>query len=263
MPAKQQSSSPRRWTERFQVGSYWADRWGAVFPHVILQWLQEAAWHHAEVLGFGHSDLRARDSYWVLSRISLQLRERPSWGSTVELETWPTSAGRLMAFREFLLRDDTGAEWGRAVSGWLVLDATTGRPRNPEQFLEELQVPVSPGLGGDPPRKIRHVPENGPQEGQERRAAYSDLDPQDHVNNACYAAWMFDQLSPDWMAERRLTEMHLNFLKETRWNETVRVGHERVRKEGELELVRHAVWGENGRKACLMETEWAARTSEC
>lgn len=255
---ERQTSQPRKWRETFRIDSYWVDARGRLFPHVILQWFQEAAWRHAEALGFGHSHLKAKAAYWVLARLSIQLGPLPSWGEEIVLETWPIEPGRLMALREFSLCDPNGVEWGRAVSGWLILDAASGRPRHAAKFLEDLNVPVSPAQFGEGPRKLSAACSGSG--GMSRQAAYSDIDLQNHVNNARYAAWMFDESPADWLQEWRLQELHLNFLKETQLGETVRVRHERSWDEGLGQVSRHLVSDENDSPVCLMEARWSKAT---
>jgi len=109
----------------------------------------------------------------------------------LELETWPSSLGRLRAGREFRMTDAAGTVFLLGSSDWMVLDAQSRKP----QSLDELDM--SPytrpqRLLGD--KLPRHKPEGGGQELARFRIPLSALDANGHVNNTEYARFSYDAL---------------------------------------------------------------------
>ena len=62
---------------------------GKVYPHSMLNYIQDIAAEHAELLGFGREDLLASNRFWILSRLLAEFYRIPVWGETINLKTWP------------------------------------------------------------------------------------------------------------------------------------------------------------------------------
>src|SRR5437016_4491547 len=77
------------WTERIQIRSYDVDATRRATILSLFRYFLEAAWNHAESLGFGFTKLGAQGKFWVLSRVRLEVMRFPAWGDQVILRTWP------------------------------------------------------------------------------------------------------------------------------------------------------------------------------
>ena len=67
--------------------------------------IQDIAWEHAEILGFGFNDLQKKKQFWVLSRILVKINRRPKWGEKFKIETWPVGIDGLLALRDIKFTD--------------------------------------------------------------------------------------------------------------------------------------------------------------
>lgn len=260
------TSFPPTWHEVFDVGCYWADLSGHLFPHAMLQMMQESAWKHAEALRFGYSDLSRQSLLWVLSRLTADITRLPAWGESVRLETWPTGTRRLFAMREYCLYDENERELLRANSAWLVLDAERRRPQKPGPIIEAQGIPLNPGNYNESPAKLDAVcPESDLSDWRldtaTYRVRYSDIDVQRHVNSAKYLEWMLDTLPDDWLIRYRPRTITINFLRECGIGDTLSISGYLKHNERDTRTHHTARHDGDGKVACSVLADWHPRES--
>lgn len=169
-------------------------------------------------------------------------------------------------------------------------DETPGKVREPQGSEANRAPPAADGAKGAQPAaggdSIGETTEDigptnaHPAPGSEsatrhytQNVRYSDIDTQNHVNNARYVEWMLNALPDHWIGERRPREMSINFLRECVIGDEIDVVCEHSDIPAES---RHAVYhcpsdepseppatGTNRRKqaAALMSVRWQARKS--
>ena len=184
---------------------------------MVVDAMQEAAGRHAEKLGVGVRDLHAKGLTWVLARFHVQFKAIPKTGATVHIGTWPTGRHRLFAVRDFLLKNEAGAEILRATSAWALMNMETRRPArldphlpvftsHPERMVADDFSPLPPVRdGGDPTRFS---------------AVAVDIDINDHVNNTVYLDWALRAI-PDLARRQTPLAMEAAFLGEARLGDEV------------------------------------------
>ena len=77
-----------RYIHHLRAKSYHINRFGDVSTSFLFWYMQEIAWEHAKVMGFGFDDLREDELFWVLSRFYVRIDRRPRWTEEFTLETW-------------------------------------------------------------------------------------------------------------------------------------------------------------------------------
>ena len=202
------SAIQRIWRESFTVRAYEMDAAGCASPVLLCDYLQEAAGNHAHHLGFGIAALRRHGHTWMLSRLRVHLRRQPAWRETLTVETWPAGTrGRLIAVREFIVRDAVGAEVLRASSDWLYVDVASRRICRVPENLAPL-VPADRPLAL-PPSDGRTPEIETPSWSVILPVRRSDLDLNEHVNNVHYIEWLFEPLPAEFTGNRRVAEMDI------------------------------------------------------
>lgn len=222
--------------ERFTVRSYEVEPDGRLRIVVLLRMLQEAAWQHASVLGKGFTQREEGELFWVLSRLRLTMGRYPRWGERFTIRTFPVGTQRLFALREFVLLDDAEGVAGRASSAWLVVDGGRGRPVRPERVVADIVT--------SPPEYDRDLEREPPlpADSDALRAVgpspvrYHDIDQYRHVNNAAYLEWVLDAIDPRRPLSSQVSDLALDFLKETLLEDsyTVRLADEATRDRFEV-----------------------------
>jgi acyl-ACP thioesterase len=171
--------------------------------------------------GFGVDALN-RDNYsWVLSRIAFEFDSRPSEYTDYRILTWISDYGRALSTRNFELIDRAGVRFGRVVSQWCMIDLTERRAVDLRAVAEQHNAAiVDEASPAERPCKVPAA-EGEPQ--LTHRVAYSDIDFNRHVNTMRYIDLMLDVLPIERFAEDRPLRLDLNFIKESRYGDTLAV----------------------------------------
>jgi len=164
---------------------------GLLLPHVLAHFCQNIASDHADSLGFGFEQLKKRNQIWALVQFRLEIPRQPRYGMKLELETWPSSASRLRASREFRMADAAGNTCLLGSSDWMVLDAHSRRPQDISGLDMGPHLRLQRLLGDKLPRR---KPEGNGEELARIRVPISALDANGHVNNTEYLRLSYDAL---------------------------------------------------------------------
>ena len=214
-------------SERFRIRGYEIGPDHRVRLQNLCGYMEEAATLHAAELDFSVEELARRGLAWALARLWLEFDEWPDLGGEalkdeesgwLTVKTWPVSAERLQYRRDFLItwRERVLA---RAATDWVVLNLesrraermpdfiTALRPENPERVMEAGHLRL-PGQENAPELARFMVRE-------------SDIDRNNHVNNACFAEWLAESTPEAIRSSRRLQSLRILYRAEGRAGDTV------------------------------------------
>jgi acyl-ACP thioesterase len=185
----------------------------------VFDFFQEAANNHAEDLGVGREELEKKGHLWILSRMSVFMERRPEWNEALIMRTWPRGTAKLFAIRDYELVDGEGKAVVRGRSGWIIVDAKNRRPLRPEALAENLprnegRDALLDGAGAVPAAE-------GAVKVMERKASYTDLDMNGHVNNARYIEWIEDALNPELLYGAAQLRLDINYISEVKPGDTI------------------------------------------
>jgi acyl-ACP thioesterase len=188
-----------------------------------FDFFQEAAINHAEALGVGRDAMIKSGQIWVLSRLSVVWDRRPVWREALTVRSWPRGWEKLFALRDYDIRDAADVPVVRGRSCWIILDLEKRRPLRPQGIMETM--PLNEGLDAltGVPGAIASSLENGgrPEKVGERRAVYSDIDYNGHVNNTRYIQWIQDVMDTVLLERCERARLDINYLGEVKLGETV------------------------------------------
>jgi medium-chain acyl-[acyl-carrier-protein] hydrolase len=204
--------------ESFGVKSYNVDFQQKLKPSALLQFFQEIASNHAAALGAGYDALMARELFWALSRLKVEIKRMPGWGEIISIETWPCGTEGLLFRRDFVVSDENKNIIIRAVSGWLLVAVPTLRPQRPNQL--DIILPSCQGKKSLPnfPERITG---NTDHLVFSKTVAYNEIDQNLHVNNTRYLDWATDCFQFNHFKSHILSEYTLEFLSETHWGDEI------------------------------------------
>ncbi len=238
------------WTEQLRICSYDVDLTRRATSMCLCRYFLEAAWNHAEALGFGFSHLARQGKLWVLSRLALEVDRYPVWGSAVTLRTWPRGVKSVFALRDFEVADGAGTRLAAGSSAWLVLDAGSKRPQRPNRVLSGVaDLEGKAALGRDPEKLADD--ENG-EETLSAAVRYTDIDVNGHVNSGRYVGWILESYPLGFHREHCVRVLEVNYLGETLEGEVLSV---RGRQAGPG-VYRHSLARSSGDEVCRARLEW-------
>lgn len=205
--------------ETFLLRTSQCDFRGTWRPSAIFEAMQEASGMHSHLLGCGRDALIKQGYVWVLSRMEVQMKKYPVVGDTVTVETFPMSNRRWFFPRYFIFRNGQGDELGCSSSLWLLLDLETRKMAPPDKIVH--LIPDNSDLTAPMGLPSTVMEAEGEQSLFTRSPAYSDLDVNNHVNNARYVDWLCDALGYEELGKQTLRTICINYDAEVRPEQTV------------------------------------------
>jgi acyl-ACP thioesterase len=206
------------WSENCAVRFNAIDASDSLTLNAALDFFQEAAISHAQNLGVGREAMAQANQVWILSRMSVWVARRPRYGETVTVRTWPRGGEKLFALRDYDIR---GADTNPAIcarSCWIIIDIEKRRPVRPQSVMESM--PLNEGLDAlDAAVALAENPSL--QKTSERRALYTDMDYNGHVNNVSYIRWIEDAMDPALLETAKQMRLDINYLNEVVLNDLI------------------------------------------
>ncbi|TFG58951.1 MAG: hypothetical protein E4H36_14685 [Spirochaetales bacterium] len=204
------------------VMSYQADNQGRLSLSNLCNLLQEIAWNHANILGVGYEHLLKDNRFWVLIRMYVEIYAYPLWKDAISIRTWPKGAEAFMALRDFKVFGRDGSLAAAASSGWLILEKENKRPVRLDEFRKRVSLREGEHALEKKLLKIE-MPQGETIAEQRHTVAYSDIDVNNHVNNAKYVEWIMDAWYGLGAEQPAVAGIELNFLSEAFLGEEVSI----------------------------------------
>lgn len=162
----------------------------------LINYFQDCSTFQSEDLGLGLEYLKQKHLVWVLSSWQIVVDRYPKMGERVTIGTLPYEIKGFLGYRNFFMKEESGAYIARANSLWSLLNTETGRPAAVlEEMLKGYQL--SEKLDMDyAPRRIAI-----PGEGIVKEALVvkkHHLDTNHHVNNQQFIDMAMDYLPDDF-----------------------------------------------------------------
>lgn len=217
---------PPIWSDVYPIRSYDVDARGHLSVAALCNFMQDAAGCHAHALGVSIDQLHPLHLTWVLVRMRLRIDRDLAWRDRLRVQTWPAHQERLISQRDFLLFNETGAEVGRCVTSWVVMDLRRWRPQRLTALPRTLPNP-------DRPRALSTMPDKIAAPGDFSHQTLfqvgdRDLDRNGHVNNVRYIEWALETVPVHILNTRGLNDLEINFTGEALRGETIVAGCQAV-----------------------------------
>ncbi|MCB1120580.1 MAG: hypothetical protein KJT03_03450 [Verrucomicrobiae bacterium] len=168
-----------------RVGYYQVDLSHRIRLGFLFQLFQEAAIHHANQYEIGTRNMEARGESWILNRVALKLDRYPKLDEELTIQTWATSLKHFKGFREF--RVCSGGEViGKISTLWLYISMEKKAFTRLPFEVEETFPTRSDDIYFDNLDRLR-LPKPASESAATRvTLRYSDIDGNQHVNNAAF-----------------------------------------------------------------------------
>ena len=174
----------------------------------LENYLLEVAGLMADELGFGIQKLHPRGLTWILTRLSVEMYELPTYCQKVRFETWLESNVHMLSTRNYRIYSGDRLI-GQCKSVWAVLDMQK------REIVNCFDDPIFEGsVDGevlDMPRvRMTTIPE--PTGIVPHKVAYSFIDYNGHCNSCKYLQAMTDAYLPDYYGKG--VRLDINYSKE-------------------------------------------------
>jgi acyl-ACP thioesterase len=220
-------------------------------PHVLLNYLQDAAYGHANELGVSVFHLFEKGLTWVLSRYHIAVDKYPVVGEEVKVRTWVPSPPKRFYLREFEIVGESGDVLVRASSSWLLADIRTKQAVHGDISLGEFPVVPRRAVEDD----FGHLPAMEEHNQEERFCVrIGDLDLNRHVNHVVYIQWALESVPKEVLAKCRPVDIEVAYRGEAKKGEIVLARTQALDVENRFlhQLVRES----DGKELTRLRTEW-------
>ncbi len=204
--------------KEFSVRACETDHLGLMRLSAIFQVLQETAEMNAKRLGFSYDYVTENQEIWVLSRMHAKFTKVPKWQDPLKINTWPVGQNRIFGIRDYTIKLDDNLI-GTVTSSWVLIDLNKRRIKRMRNFPKSSINPVFDQIAQkvDLPNDLELI--------SKRVAQKSELDINNHVNNAIYFNWITDTMSLDLYNKYYISEITVNYQNETRLGEKIAIYH--------------------------------------
>jgi acyl-ACP thioesterase len=178
----------------------------------LFIFLQEIAWEHATLRGFGYDHLKALGQFWVLSKVKVLLYDYPQWNDELRIDTWSKTPELLTAYRDFEGYDTTCRRLFSATSAWHILSEGAYRPQRVDALKQSFVIPENKHAIAE---KLAKLPAPATTSATAlHKVLWSDIDVNMHVNNSRFVQWVIDSFPADFLLSHRVSEIEVNFLQQ-------------------------------------------------
>jgi len=234
-----------------QVMTYETGQTGAMTPSALIHLLQHTAGKHANELGWSVRGLHEAGLTWVLQRFYLEINRLPEDDTRFTIETRPSGADRILAYRDYRVMDEDGECLALATSSWVVMDLESRRPVAITDEIRELGSQFGPRYI-EAPKTRQQAFEPAP-DTPIFRVRKHDLDLNGHVNNVRYIEWALESVPNELFLSGNLRTLDITFKAECFFGDEIIS----AQRQADPETYEHTLLKASDQKVVsLLRTTW-------
>lgn len=186
----------------------------------LFGYLQDMATEHAIKLGVGRSSIQNKhEVIWVLIRVRVDIIRYPKLKEEITIETWPDQPNKIEFDRNFFIYDSNNNIIAKAVTTWVIIDFNTRKLKR--SSLIEVNFPES-GREKAINCELGKIKSKGNLNiNYKKTVGYSDIDINEHLNNAKYIDYIMDCFSLENHKKYFVKSIEVNYIREALPGETI------------------------------------------
>lgn len=250
----------RSWERRYSDGSFSLDC-GVYFnmcgPNKCLtlydlyKLFSDIAVEDFNTLGFSREFLAEHNMAILVSRTSFRIHKAPPENTVITIRTQEEKNEPLQFIRSYIVTSSTGEVLITGYSTWILIDIKARRILPIKKFDFNERPTIQREHDCLPCGKINS---DATELLDERVVKPGDIDSNGHVNNARYAAFLFDALPPK-ISRCNITDVRLNYAKEALLGQPLKI-YGKIDEAQHKVSVRGAVPAQdNGKETTSFEAE--------
>ena len=186
-----------------------------VNPAQIIKYFQDCLIFDSEQIGAGLDHLEAHKHIWVLTSWQVVINNYPGLGEDIVTGTWAYDFNAMYGYRNFILDLSDGKRAAYANSIWVLMDRDAGRPvKLTQEEISGYEVGKKIDMAYEP-RRIK-LPKIWIEK-ETFTIKKSDLDTNQHVNNARYIEMALEYVPEDFL----IGQVRAEYKQSAIYNDTV------------------------------------------
>lgn len=202
------------WENTFKITAFDVDANNRLRINRIFDYFQDAASYDAERRGFGYNEFVPKGLFWVLSWVKFEFLGCPKFMDEIKIQTWGKKQHKFYSMRDVLMFNGKDEIIIKGTTAWLLLDSKSLRPKILPQLYPELKMLDDKDALPDLPNKINSV--KNTELIFSKKICYSDIDLNQHTNNAKYIEMMFDCFDQNFHNDHWVKSLTVSFNAETK-----------------------------------------------
>lgn len=187
----------------------------------LISYMLNVAGTDAHLKGFGVDALQGQSFTWVLSRLAIEIYNRPKQYDNIDIETWVNDFNRLSSTRNFRVHNESGIA-AIGFSQWCMLNMETRQVVDMNLLKDVYERAMVDEPSPIPaPARLRDIE---PTTTYSRPVRYSDIDFNRHVNTLRYIDIIFDNVPLELIEKNNGMRLDINFIAEARYGDTLTIG---------------------------------------
>ncbi len=208
------------WERELEIPISYVDFEGKIRLDSIFNIMQNEALNHSEKIGVGFRKFLKDNQIWVLTWAKIKIDKYPRFEEKIVLKTWLREQYRLFTIRDFLFLDEYGNMSIRVSTGWLLLNAKTKRPERPKNLPKTVKFLSDKKALNEFPKKLKDF-EYYEKKGIEKKILYTDLDLNNHTNNAKYIEFILNSVFSENLKRKEISTFELFFFSDSKFMEEI------------------------------------------
>ena len=209
------------WETTTKVRAFEVDANDRLKVNIILDYCQDAASNDAERLNFGYSNFVPMGLTWVLSWAKFEFIEYPKFIDEIKIQTWGKKQFKLYSMRDYLLFNSKDEVICKGTSAWLLLDLKSLRPKILPQLFPDIKMLDSKDALSNLPQKI--IPLEKTQMIYSTQIHYSDIDLNQHANNASYIKLMLDCFDQEFHKAHTIKSLTVSYIAQSKYGDEIQL----------------------------------------
>jgi acyl-ACP thioesterase len=206
---------------KFRVRAFDVDANDRIKVNTILDYFQDAASNDAERLNFGYSDFVPKGLTWVLSWARFEFINYPKFMDEIKVQTWGKKQFKLYSIRDYLMFNSKDEIICKGTSAWLLIDSKSLRPKILTQLYPEIKMLDLKDALPDLPEKI--IPKAQTKVVYSTQIRYSDIDLNQHANNASYIKFMLDCFDQEFHKKHTMKTLTVSYNAQSKFGDEIQL----------------------------------------
>lgn len=220
----------------------------------ILNYLWDIVISQSDALGETDQGLVHNNCAWILLKYDINIYEYPKYKETISVDTKVLGVKKFYGYRENTISNSEGKIIGEVISIAILIDIEKRRPMKiyPDQYeIYGINGELEEDIPLDDILKLEKEDYS-----RDYLIRHSDIDSNNHVNNAKYIEMCVDTLPRELVLEYELSNVKVLFKKETTYGDKVHVSTQVINNEGNQITTVHKIVSRDEKLLTKLQLEW-------
>lgn len=206
--------------DKFKLGLKDIGKDNKIKNRAILEFLEDIGSYHSDIAGYGVNNIEETKVSWVLLDWKLEVIDRPTYGTELEIHTWGRGMNKFFTYRDYEIYDESGKLRARATSKWTLINIENRKlERLTEEIMEKYQ-PEEHRVFSEELGKIEQPDEIIST--LEYTVIRKDIDLNKHMHNLYYLDLAYEALPEDVYEKRPFDNVRIVYKKEIKLGDKIK-----------------------------------------